>query len=301
VARQLARALSEGDAGVDSQAGPEEERGSRRKGWPLARTYIPNERWSLRFEDGLLVLSAGADELYVLEDATTETGAELAAAWEEGSIDVDSLSHPAHELLTQLLAAGIIGTEPAKDGVARVALQVVGDRVPALEQAIAAALAASDSLTHVALELSELAVYVRTNGRLMDVYDETPEWQLRPHLLLDAAFDHTISLGPLVFPGDTACLGCLAGRIVHYWGDLRPPPEPATLRHPTLIASLLALELEKVAAGDVGLVNTTIAWDVRSWQINRNAVYKLPWCPLCGELDPPEAVGSIDLPRMHLR
>ena len=66
-------------------------------------------------------------------------------------------------------------------------------------------------------------------------------------------------------------------------------------RHATLVASLLAVELEKIAAGGLGLVNATISWDLRGWEIKRNAVYKLPWCPLCGEPEPAELLGSIDL------
>jgi hypothetical protein len=41
------------------------------------------------------------------------------------------------------------------------------------------------------------------------------------------------------------------------------------------------------------VVNATVSWDLRGWAIKRNAVYKLPWCPLCGERDRVEQLGSI--------
>lgn len=249
----------------------------------------------MRYEDGLLVLSAGADELYLIEDATAETAGELTAAWQEGRIDAGSLSAATRALFDQLLAAGVVGTESPAEPL-RVALRYVGDRRRELERAIAAELERHGVTVVATLEQSGLAVFVRTNGQLMDLYDRTPEWRTRQHLLVDAAYDHTISIGPLVFPGDTACLGCLAGRIGHYWGDGPPPATPAVQRHATLIASLLALELEKIATGDIGLINATVAWDLRGRQIRRNSVYKLPWCPFCGDPEPAEQLGSIDLP-----
>jgi hypothetical protein len=263
---------------------------------PVAGRYIPSERWSLRHEDGLLILSAGADELYAIDDVVPETAAEFAAAWNDDAFSRESLSAPAKGLFDQLVTAGIVVPELLERRRWRVASQCVGDGCGELERAIAVAVESSNALQAAGFEQSDLVVFVRTNGRLGNLYDGTPEWQTRPHVLLDAAYDHTVSLGPLVFFGDTACLGCLAGRIGHYWGDATPPPKPGVLRYPTLVAELLALELDKIAGGDTGLVNATVSWDLRGWAIKRNAVYKLPWCPLCAEPEQPESRGSIDLP-----
>jgi bacteriocin biosynthesis cyclodehydratase domain-containing protein len=263
---------------------------------PVTVRYIPSERWTLRHEDGLLLLSAGADELYAIEDVVPETAAELAAAWQRETLSYESLSAPARAVVEQLVTAGIVVPERLERRRWRVTSQCVGDGCSGLERAIRVALESSLAVEAGELEQSDLVVFVRTNGRLIDVYEGTPGWQARPHLLLDAAYEHTVSLGPLVFFGDTACLGCVAGRIGHYWGDVAPPPRPAVLRFPTLVAELLALELDKIAGGDTGLVNATVSWDLRGWAINRNAVYKLPWCPLCGDLEAPAQLGSIDLP-----
>jgi bacteriocin biosynthesis cyclodehydratase domain-containing protein len=258
--------------------------------------YGPSKHWTVRSESGLLILSAGADELYAIEDVPPDTAAELTAAWEREWVDRESLSPAATELFDQLVAAGIARAELPDEQPWKVTVRQVGDPLHELESALSAALETSAALEPAKLERSDFAVFVRTNGQLLGLYDGTPEWRHRPHLLLDAAYHHTISLGPLVFPGETACLACLAGRIGQYWGDAPPPQRPAVLGHTTLVASLVALELEKIAAGDYGLVNATISWDLRRWEIERNAVYKLPWCPFCGEPDAAEALGSIDLP-----
>ena len=261
------------------------------------RSYVPSERWSLFDEGEFLLVSAGADELYTIESAAPDAGDELVAAWRSALIDRESLSAGARELLDQLVAAGIVRPELPEVSPWTVAFRLVGDRCGELERALADALEAGVALDQAELEDSDFVVFVRTTGRLADLYAEAPDWRQRPHLLLDAAYDHTVSLGPLVFAGDTACLGCLAGRIGHYWGDAPPPPKPAVQRHATLVASLLALEIEKIATGDYGLVNTTVSWDLRGREVTRSAVYKLPWCPFCGEpAAAAEPIGSIDLP-----
>ena len=261
---------------------------------PSAR-YVPSEHWSLLYEGGLLVVSGGADELHAIDDATPEAAAELTEAWQSARLDREELSPAARELLDRLVTAGIARPELSEWPPRKVALLHVGDPSPELDGALLATLDASAALEAAELEECDFAVFVRTNGQLIGPYEGVPEWRRRPHLLLDTAYHHTISLGPLVFAGDTACLGCLGGRIGHLWGDAPPPARPAVQRHATLVASLLAVELEKIAAGDLGLVNATISWDLRRWEIKRNAVYKLPWCPLCGEPEAAELLGSIDL------
>ena len=256
---------------------------------------MPSEHWSLLYEGGLLVVSGGADELYAIDDATPEAAAELTEAWQSARLDREELSPAARELLDRLVTAGIARPELSEWPPRKVALLHVGDPSPELDGALLAALDASAALEAAELEECDFAVFVRTNGQLIGPYEGVPEWRRRPHLLLDTAYHHTISLGPLVFAGDTACLGCLGGRIGHLWGDAPPPARPAVQRHATLVASLLAVELEKIAAGYLGLVNATISWDLRRWEIKRNAVYKLPWCPLCDEPEAAELLGSIDL------
>jgi bacteriocin biosynthesis cyclodehydratase domain-containing protein len=108
------------------------------------------------------------------------------------------------------------------------------------------------------------------------------------------AYHHTVSLGPLVVAGETACFACLAGRIGAAWGDPAPPERPAVLGGAGLAAALAVRELEAVAGGDVRLANATAAYDLASHRVLVETLYRLPWCPICGDRSAPE--GPIALP-----
>ncbi len=254
--------------------------------------YVPSTAWRLSYEDGLLVLSAGADRAYGLEDVGERAALELLEAWERGSVEPEELSSPARNAAEELIQAGALSRGVAEGALRAVEVRFVGQHEAELERHLSVGIAASGAL-RLADGDAELLLYVRTSGRLFEVY-ESAEPVLVPHLLLDLAYDHTISLGPLVYAGETACLACLAGRIGRLWGDSQPPPRPAMLEGPALAAALATRELEKVAAGDVRLANATAAYDFETHHVTVGAVYKLPWCPVCG--DGAETNGRIDLP-----
>jgi bacteriocin biosynthesis cyclodehydratase domain-containing protein len=254
--------------------------------------YVPSAAWRLSYEDGLLVLSAGADRAYGVEDVDERAALELLEAWERGSVEPAQLSSAARTAVEELIQAGALSGGAAEAAPRAVEVRFVGERDGELERHLSNGIAASGVL-RLADGDADLLLYVRTSGRLVDIY-ESAEPVLVPHLLLDLAYDHTISLGPLVFAGETACLACLAGRIGRLWGDREPPQRPAMLESPALAAALATRELEKVAAGDVRLANATAAYDFETHQVTVGAVYKLPWCPVCG--DGAETNGCIDLP-----
>lgn len=256
----------------------------------MATGYRPSPAWSLTYEDGLLVLSAGADRLYGIDDLDDESAAELLAAWERGNVSPDALSTRARAAAEELLEAGAV--ESAVAVRTKVALRWVGRPDEELERQLGAGIGASRDLRPAA-EDAELVLVVRTTGRLVEAYDEAEPISV-PHLLLDVAYHHTVSIGPLVVAAETACLACLAGRIGRLWGDPPPPPRPALLRSPALAAGLAVLELDRAAAGDYRLAGTTAAYDVESHKVTTGTVYKLPWCPACG--DGGEANGRIELP-----
>lgn len=262
---------------------------------PGQHRLAPSDEWALEYEAGVLLLHGGADHLYGIEDVEADAAAELQALWRSEAPDVGQLSEKAQRLVPQLVEAGAIVPELHVGPPRVVELAFVGDGDPRLAEEIAR-VGATCGVELARGGTSELVVFVRTNGALRDVCTDSYLELRRPHLLLDTAFHHTLSLGPLVFPGDTACLGCLAGRIGHCWGDARPPARPAMQRHRVLLASILVLELEKIAAGDYGLANTTISWSVREHELERHSVYKLPWCPVCGDRGRVESPGSIGLP-----
>jgi bacteriocin biosynthesis cyclodehydratase domain-containing protein len=257
--------------------------------------YFGNREWSASYEQGFLILSGGADHLYAIEDVSPEIAAELAAIWERPA-DPAGLSRRAAQLAPQLLNLGALLREIPSGPPDRVAVAFSGNANDTLLAALAAEAKSERRWALADSAEAELTLVVRTGGRLVEFSDGTNHPVAGPHLLLDVAYHHTVSLGPLVFPGETACLACLAGRIAQYWSDAEPPETPAIQRDARLIAALTAIELDKIAASDYGLVNATVTLDFRRYEVKRHALYKLPWCPVCADWDRGETVGPIDLP-----
>jgi bacteriocin biosynthesis cyclodehydratase domain-containing protein len=258
--------------------------------------YRASEEWTLSYGAGHLLVSGGADELFALEDVREEVAGELQAAWAEGVLDPGRLSPDAERILPHLLQLGAAVREVRPRPPKSVALGFVGREDEAFAAALRDEAEGGGRLwTLCGSPTAELTLLVRTNARLVDAY---PDGHHVPgcHLFLDAAFHHTISIGPVVFPGETACLGCLSGRIGRVWGDAQPPPRPAVQSNTRFLAAMAALELDKIAGGDLGLVNATVTLDLHRYEVKRNALYRLPWCPACGDRDRGEAVGAIALP-----
>jgi len=260
----------------------------------MPQVWVPSAAWRVVFEDGLLLLHAGADVRYALEDVDEATALEVVAGWERGALDPAGMSPLAAEVVRELAGAGAVrrGDQAAP---ARVALRWVGDVDPDLERRLLDGMAESGSLEPADDEGAGLLLVVRTNERLVDLYGSAGV-PAAPHLLLDVAYHHTVSLGPLVYAGETACLACLAGRLASGWGDPLPPERPAALAGAgaALAAALAVRELEAVAAGEVRLANATAAYDLDSHRVLLGALYKLPWCPDCGDRAAPD--GPIALP-----
>ena len=258
---------------------------------PVPDHYVPSPAWRISFENDLLVLNAGADHLFAIDQVNEATAAELLDAWERGRVSGDDLSPRAREVVEELAASKILVDRSPQRAPRVTAVRWVGHVDPGLDRHLQAGIAESPTLL-LPDGQPDVTLVVRTNCRLVELYEAgVPS---TPHLLLDVAYHHTVSLGPLVVLGETACLGCLAGRIGACWGDPVPPDRPAMVQSPALGAALAVRELEAVAADDVRLANTTAAYDLRAHHVSLGAVYKLPWCPTCGDRSAPR--GDIDLP-----
>jgi bacteriocin biosynthesis cyclodehydratase domain-containing protein len=247
--------------------------------------YVGSEEWTVGYEEGWLVVSGGADQLFAVEDVSREVAAEVASLWEEPRAQV---SPGAVRVVRQLLSVGALRRDVPAGPPKRIAVVFSPDRDDALLDALTAE--ARGRMWDIAPS-ADVTLLVRTGGRLIDV-----PAMVGIHLFIDVSYHHTVSLGPLVFPGDSACVGCLSGRIGRYWGDPHPPRKPAMRRETRLVAALAALELDKIAAGVYGLANATVALDLQRYDVKRHPLYRLPWCPLCGDGSHEEAVGRIDLP-----
>jgi len=253
-------------------------------------TYSSDPSWALVHEPGLLLLHAGADDLFAIEDVTDSVAAEVLTQWRAEVISRDGLSHEADDVFGQLVSAGIIRNliEPRPEY--SIDLRFAGSRDTRLEAAIADALPFGVVLgggdgRGVVLggETSDLVVFIRTDGTLADVVADDYAALVTPHLLLDLAFDHTICLGPLVFARQTAGLCCLVGRLWSRWGDRTPPSKPRMTEHPGLSGGLAAMTIANILLRqDRSLVNRTVAYDFRAQEVQAHSVYRLPMCPACG-------------------
>ena len=105
---------------------------------------------------------------------------------------------------------------------------------------------------------------------------------------------HSIEIGPLVLPGETACFACYEGRlrVVSPWEDDRADPEsqssPYTVDTPRLNLALgidmLGLEILKflTCAGEPVSAGRLWRLNVFSGLLELHPVLKLPRCPACG-------------------
>lgn len=114
-----------------------------------------------------------------------------------------------------------------------------------------------------------------------------------PHLYVDIAFHHTVSIGPLVIPHETPCISCLYGRLNERWGDREPPSQPGVVTdYGPLAAALICVEVKRCLQGDTSLVGWTVAWDLRQRRVMREKLLTVPACPYCQEY---ESSGVIPL------
>lgn len=247
-----------------------------------SRPWVPHPAWTLDAgPDDALTVRAGADQVFVLDDLPAGVAAEVAAFW-AGAVAPGPRSAGATRALDQLVLLGALRPAVAAAGrTLAVGVTFAGTAPPALQASLAEAVGAAGCARHAVGAGADLAVCVRTTATLADAATRAAGLTV-PHLFVDAAYHHTVSLGPLVVPGETACLGCLAGRIGARWGDPPPPPAPEAAGHAVLVAGLVAVELAKVAAGACELANRTVALDLERWRVTDEALLRLPGCPGCG-------------------
>jgi hypothetical protein len=231
--------------------------------------------WAVASELGHLVVTAGADAVWLLEDVPGDVAQFVARFWSDAPpLDVPD---PAKPVVAQLTGLGAL--RPAQAGSATppgnaFRLVFAGDPI---DLGLAADPADPKGLT----------VVVRTNASLLDAADAAADLTT-PHVLVDLAYQHTVVLGPYVFPGDTACLACLAGRVGTRWGDPAPPTRPGAMDDARLAGMLLAR-----AVRGTTLVNATVSIDLDDLSTQREPLWPAPGCPACR---PWRTDGAIALP-----
>lgn len=230
--------------------------------------------WSISQQGAALRLSGGADALYEVDTETTAPSL-FAEVGHEDSFTRADLSSTDVRVLDQLLTAEIV--VPAVSTLPMVRVRRCGDDAP---------LDLPNSATWAtATEEADLLVVVRTSSSLPAILEALDYANVStPHLLVDAGFHHTLSIGPLVFPGETACLACLHGRITERWGVAEETPEPlAAHDYRALIAALAATEIARFAAGDTSLAHKTVVWNMAERTATAHQLLRVPLCAMCGD------------------
>ena len=243
-----------------------------------------------------LLAQAGADEVYLIDEAPQSELARILTLCESGDAALHADDPHIGAALRQLRRLGALVPAAASQPFdTRARLVWVGSRCDPLADGLRA------QGWHLLEDSADapLTLIVRTSGDWAALLNEAARWQaMGPHLLIDLSHHHTLSVGPLVVPGQTACLACLGHRIVHRWGDLPPPQEPKMLQRAGGVAAML---VDAVRLGPE-LVEQVATLDLRHLRMSRHRVHVQPGCPVCQatRLNPAIAPAQpFDLPWVH--
>lgn len=240
------------------------------------QNYKLLSEWNIKQNDKSLVISGGADARYEIELESEETSF-FSSLEHDKTFDIDNLNDHDRRVFEELVTAEIVVPELQKGKVMRIA--VAGDDNK-LKLNFNNGLLMVDSNQEY-----DLALVIRINSTYAELLAKIDYQNItKPHLFVDLAFHHTISIGPLVFPGETACIACLQGRISSRWGDEDPPVLPQISKRYLGVASeLVSTELNRIANNDMSLTNKTISWNFLDRSINKDQLLKVPLCPICSK------------------
>ena len=238
---------------------------------PEPDLLVWSRAWAIDRCDDRLTISAGADLSYEIDGLGEATVAEV-ASWSRGG-QVSPSTDQAGGVADRLVHLGVL----VLHGDTTAAVRVEGDGPVAI--AVSATLddwqprQPPRSPTDPP-PLRSLTVSVSESPQS---FEEPPH---RPHLLVDATGHHTVVIGPLVIPGFTACGECLRIRTSRRWPAPIIAPEPAVTRAPTVVAQLVAIQVERSHEGE-GPINATIAWNLATGAVKRDDLLRVPGCASC--------------------
>lgn len=129
----------------------------------------------------------------------------------------------------------------------------------------------------------DITIIIRAGQTITNFLKTIKYAQLRSvHIFVDLAYHHTISIGPLVFPGDTPCIACLEGRLVTRWGSQTPPINAKASKELLDLAyELTRLEIQRYERNDTSLAFKTIAHDTDQRSVETYKLLTVPQCPYC--------------------
>jgi len=243
---------------------------------------IADDGWRATARAEGLVVTAGADLVYLLPDVSDVDARAVAAVFEQPSaFEPDALPAPARALLPTLRGLGALRPAalptPTRPRELAVAVQLVGTDPGGLLDTLAGELRVVDAAQ------ADLRLVVRTTGSLRDLMDVAARLATEDavHLLLDLAHHHTVVIGPLVVPGAGACLGCLAVRAANRWGDPPAPERPGAAVEPRWPAALAGHSVRRIGAGSLALLQRSVAHHLDELTATAEDVLPSADCPQC--------------------
>lgn len=222
--------------------------------------------------------------MYLLEDLNETQAEKFLDAYKNGNFERISGEDVAYaKVVDQLLEAGVL-FRGSSTPLPRLTLGVrwSGVPLPILQTALLEQTGANTWDWTTSPNDADLCLVVRTNGTLAQTAETTADLRV-PHLFVDMAHNHTLSLGPIVKRGQTACLACMAARISRHWGDVPPPERPGITERHQFVAATLALQLQRFQRFGTcpELIERLWSIDIDSFSSRFDTLYRLPWCPQC--------------------
>jgi len=263
--------------------------------------YRNNPHWILFTDEGRLFVSRGADSLFLVDESSQETTAAFDVAYKAENYNELCFDNKEIALVFQkLLSAGVIYKdvlpEPKPEGVLHVAIRWYGDVNEYLLELLKL-FAARNNIDFTDERTADIVLMMRCAGGMLQILEEYQSIN-KPHLLIDMAYEHMISVGPLVIPGETACINCFVGRIVRSWGSHGTPRSPYAGHRAELIAGIIIENLKTflLFGNCPELVNQAWVMDLRKFTTRVDRVHRLPWCENCFPDGLERKSGSFELP-----
>lgn len=246
-----------------------------------------SSEWAIRQAGKSLIISGGADARYEVELESDQSS--FFAQLKNRQFTRQELPPRDQRVLEELITAEIIVPTLAKR--AKMLVFQTGDK---LNLSLSDSKHVAAAKTAKAADLLVIARITSTYAGLLKQIDYPAITQ--PHLFVDLSFHHTFSIGPLVFPGETACIACLQGRLGTRWGDETPPPAPrAAGKYAAVARELISTELTRISSGDTSLTNKTVSWNFQDRTVRQDQLLKVPVCPICTQ-NKIDASGALALP-----
>lgn len=266
------------------------------------KKYQKNLNWNMLIEDGKLFVTKGADEIYYIAEVDSEKVQLVFDAYQNNNIDEIYIEkNGLKAIIKELETAGVIYKSKNHIGSPNnltVYFKWFGNEHNKIQSLLRQFISQPKNIfISDDIKSADLLLIIRSSGKmgdLMEAYEKID----KPHIFIDLAYNHTISIGPLIFPGETACLGCFAGRITRNWGDALPPEIPSASDSYELIASLIleCIKTYQKFGSCPELINQAWSFNLNDFTSKYDKIFRLPWCPNCFPEKSLEGTGSFELP-----